>query len=690
MLIKTVKYDGTGDYTNITTAFDDMLVSGIAATGSISEYLMLVDSYTYSGTLSGNIPYSGVFKIIGSGTYFRLTDSISNISGTYKSYFTPNLILENMIIDCSGLNTYTANIPSGFGLELNNIQLINDISGFYNLGVIKLNKFDSCGISGYSNNFITSSGFETISDSNISNYKIAIQSNNLNISTSSIHHNNSGIFYDTNFNIIIDKSLIYGNYKNIQVNSGYCYITQSTIDNITISNTYLTCDQCIVNNNISGVALSGSYIYNSKISSSLDSNISVSGNISDDPKFNNTSVGDYRLKFKQTEGSPAIEVKRNLNYDSSITVYIDQSKFQIYDNFGIFKNYEFLSYIYIQSSTIVFSDYNREIKFAELKNLYKKLFYKLYSNIQFNEYNVLTDSTLNININQNDPHPYDWDYKELNTTQIIDYNKYIFPRSFINVENIISQKIPNLPLNISFSTINKDNIKPYIIQNFRGITYDYYISSPGNSIVWTIDGSNQSLIKKDIYNNEYIENYPLLSLKPSKSIIRPSGIIYTGVNGDYYNFIKQDDVNFKLLSLSENGDFYFISTQIDQSVDLRGIKTYKDNLLITAGKYSPDITDRLLIQSGNPVGYLFWYNNNDLFLNYTKPIDSINKSILASGNYYPTDITVYEDGTILIADYYSPSGLYKYNLCYDYCLINSNYDNETKVLLREYYSNIEI
>ncbi|MCK9428849.1 MAG: hypothetical protein M0R17_02410 [Candidatus Omnitrophica bacterium] len=694
MLIKNVKYDGSGDYTDITTAFNDMLISGVAATGLISDYLMLVDGGTYSGTLSGFIPYSGKFNIIGSGTLFNLTSSISNISGTYQSYFASNLYIENFIFNCSGINNYSFQIPSGFGLALKNSQFINTFSGIYNSGVVVLDNVSSCGISGSDIFIYSPNGFEQIINSDISRYHTAINSYNINIKNSNIHHNNSGIYCNNLFDIYLYKSLLYSNICDIRIGSGNCYIDNSTISgNIYTSGTSIYVNSSIINgiNNISGIVTSGSTLYNSNLyNSNLNTLLTVSGNKYGDPKFNNISIGDYRLKFKQTEGSQAIEIKSNSNYSDSINFIVDHSKLQIYDSNGIFTNNEFLPYIYTQDSSIIFSDYNREIKFSELKNLYKKLYYKLYINLQFEEYNILTDSTFNLNQNEYDKHPWDWDYNEIQTTQIIDNNMYIIPRSFIDIENIILNKIPILPTNISFSNIIKDNIKCYIVPDLRGVSYDYSLSSPGNTIVWMIDGLNQSLIKKDAYSDEYLENYPLLCYNPTKSIIRPSGLIYTGVDGDYYTFIKYDNPNFKLKGLSELGDFQWIATDINQNFDIRGIKVYKNNLFITAGKYPINITNRLIIPSGEPVGQLLWYNNNDLFFNYIKSIDNINNTTLASGNYYPTDLTFYEDGTLMIADYYNQSGLYKYNLAYDYCMINSTYDNETKVILREYYDNVEI
>lgn len=697
MLIKYVKTNGTGDYTDITNAFDDMLISGVAASGNITEYMMIVDGETYSGTFSGEIPYNGKFNVIGSGTYLHLITEINNIQGTYSDPFTPNLNIEDMVIDCSGLSNYSFLVPSGFGLSIKNTEFINNISGIYNaIGTVVLDNVSSCGISGSSFKFLydISGGLNIVRNSNISYYDTAFYSKNLTLSDSFIHSNSTGVCYVSGYDIFINKSLFYDNEQDINIQSGNLYLDNSTLnDHILVQNTYVYANGNIITtpNNISGICQTGSYLINSCLYDNIiNPTLSYSGNIYGDPLFNNSSIGDYRLKFKQTEGSPAVEVKPNLNYDSSIEFITDASKLQLYDSRGKLINKEFLPYIYTQGSTITLSDYNREIKFAEILNLFKTITYKLIVNLKFEETNVLTTSSFNLNQNEPDLYPWDWDIKEIDTTQITNENKYIIPRSVINIEDIIASKIGLVPTQVFYSDIVKENIKVYIISDLRGIAYDYSLSSPGQTILWTLDGNNQSLIKKDAYIEDYIENYPLLCYSPTKTLVRPSGLIYTGVRGDYYTFIKYNDPDTELLGLTELGDFNWIATDINQKYDLRGVLIYKDNLFITGSKYSTDVTNRTITSSGESIGYLFWYNNNDLFTNYIKPTNNINLAVLSSGNYYPTDLTMYEDGTLMIADYLSNSGIYKYKLAYDYCLVNSSYDNETNILLREYYTDVDL
>lgn len=700
MLIKYVRQDGTGDYTNITTAFNDMLVSGVAASGDITDYVMDVGSGYYAGVISGFIPYSGTFNIIGSGSYLQLVSGLF-LTGTYAYSTVPNLHIENFTIDCSGLTTNWYTIPSGFGLKLKTVQLLNDTKGILNLGgVSQIDNISSCGISGSSTYFIydVSGNYNSISNSYISDYGTGVYCKNISINNSTIHDNYLGVGYTTNHSTNIIDTLMYNNVSDINVNSGYLYLTTSTFNSpIYITNTYIIADRIISSSaiNISGSALSGSIVENSCIypGTPLHSNISGSYNINSNPKFNDVSIKDYRLQFKQTAGSPCVEVKPNLNLDSSISFGIDTSRFSISDAKGPINPNEFLGYVYTQDDTIVFSDYNKEIFFAEQMNYYKNLKYEISLDVMFDELNVLTKSAFDSNNNLPDSYPWDWDEAQINTAQITKYNTYIVPRSVIDIESIISSKIGVLPSSISYNKINKENIKVFTKFDYRGITTDYNQSNAGQSIVWLIDGANQTLVQQNLYTGEEIGRYPLLCNKGTKSTIRPSGLIYTGVRGDYYTFIKQTDPNIELLGLTELGEFYWIPNSINTTMDVRGIKCYKDNLFITCSQYPISVTDRTIVPSGNPIGRLLQYDSNNIYFNYIKSPGETNGPLmhnLASGNYYPTDVTIYEDGTLFIADYLSTSGIYKYTPAYDYALVSSSYDNETRVLLREQYDNIEI
>ena len=698
-LIKYLKKDNTGDYTNITTAFNDMLISGLAATGSITNYYLNIDNGSYNGTLSGYIPYSGVFNIIGNQTYLKLSNCINKLSGIYQNTNSNNLVLDNIIIDCSGLTSNWFNIPSGFSLSIRNSQIINDIYGIKNSGIFHSTNVESCGILGQSKYFVYQENglYSNLNNTSISNYNTGLYSSNLSVSNSNIHNNGIGIFYGNGHSTNIDHTLMYDNLKDINVSSGFLYITQSTFnDPIYINNSKIFADRIISNTtgiNISGIGYSGSVIQNSCLypGSILGSNVSGFNIINLDPLFNNPSNKDFKLKLSKANGSPCIELYEDPNY-SLVDIDIDNSKLRLIDKKGPIKNSGFLYYTFTQGNTLLFSDYNQEIKFAELIKYYNNLTYDVSVNLIFDEFNTVLTESFSMNDNLKDPHPFDWDIKQLSSTQIVDYNTYIIPRSIIDVVKIISNKVFDVN-KIDYSLISKDNIKLYVNPNVRGISYDSSLSTPSSKVMWVIDVNNQSLKKVNVYSSEEIEYYPLLCSSPSKTHIRPSGLIYTGVNGDYYTFIKQDDPNIQVLGLNELGDFYWICTDINTKFDLRGIKSYKDNLFITAGEYYLDVTNRTIIQSGECHGRLLQYNSNDLFLNYIKSANETNGPrmySLNSQNNYPTDVSIYEDGSLFIADYLSASGIFKYDLAYDYALINSSYDNESRVLLREKYTNVDL
>ena len=694
-ITKYVKKNGNGDYTEITTAFNDMLVSGVASAGDITEYIMYVDSSGYNVTLTGYIPNSGTFNIVGSQTYITIDNEINTLSGEYQNVNIPNLNIDNVIIDCTGLASNWFVIQSGFGLSLKNVQIINDVYGIYNnAGSFKSTLVDSCGTSGLSSYFIyDNSGVQNyLIDTSISCYNTGIYATSVIINNCDIHNNKTGIYLTSGCYADLTSALMYENILDINSGSGSIYTVQSTyLDNIKISNTLFFADRIISCGNISGISLINSNIGNSCLyTGTIDPSIGQSNNITSNPQFNDELHNDYRLKFSYALGSPCIELY-SLPLYNGITVDINNTQLQLFDNVGNIGN-NFLYFTFVQGSTLVFSDYNQEVSFAELMGEYKKLSYQIAANFKFDEYDIILQSSFTLNETQEN-YPWEWDNINISTAKIEDYNTYIIPRSVIDNESIIRRRITNQL--IQYKTIVKDNVLLFIRPHMKGISFDDGLSAVNQTIMWVINGNNQSLIKQNVYTNEELAYYPLLCPSPSKKQIRPSGLIYTGVRGDYYSFIKYSDPSVEILGLSEFGDFYWIPTDIDSTMDIRGIKSYKDNLFITAGQYIENINDRFLVMSGGaPLGKLLQYNNNDLYFNYIKPANSLKDEnhmySLSSGNCYPTDITIYEDGTLFIADYYSNSGIYRYNLAYDYALINSSYDNETQVLLREKYTNISL
>ena len=697
-LIKSVKKDGNGDYTSISAAFTDMLVSGLASTGEIIEYYMIVDDGLYNESFSGYIPYSGLFYITSSGAIFDIYTPIS-VSGEQKNPLIPNLQINNVTFIVSGLSTNLFTINSNFGFGINNVQIMNDKYGIQNNGgLCSITNCDSYSDPNVSSYFLRGSGINYIDNLKLSNYETGIYVDNLRMTNSIIHNNRVGIYGKNNSTIDIDHTLFYNNLKAIDFISGYVYVNNSTFDDpIYIDNSFIQLNKIIINDiiGISGAAAATSVILNSCLYPQpiLNLNITESGNIYSDPKFNNSIFGDYRLQFKQTEGSSCIEVEPNTNISSDVIIDVNSSLLQLFDEKGLIKLEEYLPFVFTQGSTVLFCNHNNEYTFAEFIKDHKSLSYQLIINAKFTEYNIQTQPSFETNLNYSDPYPWDWDIKTFNTTRIGIDETYLIPRSIINLENIITSKLGSLPGSIFYESITKNHIKIYDQFNYRGISFDSNLSNLSESIIWLIDGNNQSLIKQNLFTGENIETYPLLCASTKKNFARPSGLIYVGVDGDYYKFIKLDDPSFELKCYSEKGDLQWLPTNINTKYDLRGILNYNDNIFITASQYSTDIASRSTIPTGLANGRLLWYKNNDLYYNYTKMPGELNGPTimsLVSGNYYPTDLTLYEDGSILIADYKSLSGIYKYKLAYDYALVQSSYDNETRILLREYYNDVDL
>jgi hypothetical protein len=696
-LIKHIYENGTGDYADIETGFTAMLASGLSMSGEITDYLMLVDSGVYSGTLVGTIPYSGIFTIQGDYGSLYLTSAIDGVSGNYLDQLSPSLTIKNMDIINSGVSGPGFVVSSGFGLMLDDVQLLSFTDGIYNEGSVILNKVSALGTSGQY--FLYSTSYANISNSIISNFNSGIYVNNssINIDESFIHHNTYGVYSNLG-TVGISESLLYDNSYDIYSTSGIITLDKTTSNSFNlIDGDSVYIDKTILMQ-LSGTAAASSHISNSNIYPSGYSdtvNISGTNNIEADPKFNNPTYGDYRLKFEITGGSPCVEHVENPAVASGVTIQTQPGQVKFYDYKGMISINEFIPYIYSQGSSIVISDYGKEIKFAETKANFGTLAYEIYGNALFSQRNVQTQPAFDPDINDIDMHPWDWDYKEIQSTQIDKHNNYIIPRSIINIEDIIQNFLTSESFtSVLFEGIVKENIKVYNNIDYRGIAYDSNLSSPVETINWIVDGGNQSLIKQNTFTGENINEYPLLSSIPTKTFIKPSGLIYITVDGDYYRFRREDDPNIELLAENEQGYFQWICTDINTKYDLRGVLAYKDNVYITASDYqTSDVTNRSAVPSGSALGKLLWYSNNDLFYNYIKKPGTSGgpkECVLTSGNYYPTDITAYEDGSIFVADYYNASGLYRYKLAYDYALIQSSYDNELKVLLREAYNNVDL
>ncbi len=405
----------------------------------------------------------------------------------------------------------------------------------------------------------------------------------------------------------------------------------------------------------------------------IDLSTNVSGCTGDDPRFVDASYGDFNILTGTSENtyySSAIDLGGLLGiYDSDITSEING--FMLSEN-----TTDHYGFLFQKNNNIIFSDYMREVKFAKLIHLLPKtVTYSYHYKQQTDIYNTTTIPSFSLQDNA-DNWPYDWDYVAMRTPEIINRN-YIIPKSVIDITSAISSIGAQ-------SAFNINNIKVKAFKNIekRGVSFDYENSKQGRMIVWMID-NDQTLTMRDIYTGNDVEKYPLLTPPPPSGeniFIRPSGLIPYGNTMDGYKFMLERDTTTIIDGVDEYGNFEWFPIDKNLRYDLRGILAHKNNIYITA-KYTAG-TD------SQPV--LLNYPSRGYYVDYTNWTPSTLE--LSQLNSEPTDITVYEDGSIYVGDAtLVSSGIYvhKYKLRYDYAL-QHNYDNNyIKYLLRESYNDVD-
>lgn len=685
-IIKHVKPNGSGDYTDLVSG-----ISGIIASGaSIDEYCdmyLYVDEGIYSGVINATIPNSGSLSIICTAGSIFYPTSTSHINGT--SYIKENLILKGLDIYNKYLNNdYSFIIGSGCSVKLEDVDAnLNNV--FINSGNLELNNVSLIG-SGVA---INSSSNLILREVNLSDYSSGIISTTCDIFNTYINNCSVGI-YNTGTGVINRTLLIdcgTGCY-----NTGMLSIYDSTLHNtIDIQSVSGILDIQRSITNIAGSHNSGNiYSVNLYPSGSISGVFTslTSGVITYyEPNFNDSSNGDFRLKFKDVVGSKLINYEKYIYsgiYVSNDTSQISMVQFSTSNVPFYIPQNSYLNFIYKQGSTSIISDYNREVQFASFIKQYEDISIKQLSLFTFSETNVPTVPSFSINTQ--DSFPWDWDYKEIYSTQIGVENGYIIPRSVVNIRDIIVDRITTHP--IRYDLISANSISILNRYDYRGISYDSDISQSQNQFIWMLEGLNQSLIKQNAYTGEVYETYPLLSPDvSSKYFIKPSGLIYTGKVNNRYQYVYENDPSKYIYTDNFDGRFRWISTELNPVIDFRGVRSFNDKIFLTCTEYAINIQDRSIIPSGIGIGKIYMYNNNDLFSHFIYSPSNINgPKDFKLDNNFPTDITFDESGSILVLDYYQSGLIYKYKLMYDYALIESNYDRDTQILLREYYPNVEI
>lgn len=694
-LTKTVKLDGSGDYTDLVTGINDILTSGVAGSGLYTELVLLVDSGYYSGTFSAEIPYSGSLSLIGSGSWFEPTGTCY-ISGFYND--DTNFIWSNFNIVGSKYSGYLFSIDQNTKSEFNNINFLDILWGIENSGMLSVTDSDATGDSD-GILVLSPTGVVSIANSTLMYFRTAISGVYVELRNAKIFDCKYGIH--ASGYVYTDGSVIQAASGIFMGNGGTLFLSKSTFystfECANLTGVSLEADRCIFKSDdwymIEGSGVVGTITSSCLSPDSWDPILDISGVniVNHDPLFNDASQFDFRLVLQDFDGSPCIEVVDDYALSSGVTVNTDQAQLILQSSAGVVPSQFYRDFVYKQGNTLLFSDYLKETIYADFKASNDFSTYSLYSRLTFSTTNAPLFAAMDSN--GGSLFPYDWDFRVFDTTEIGVDREYIIPRSVLNVAATISGYIGKYIDNILFGQMNKSMIECYLYKDFRGVSFDYCLSTQQQPIMWVLEGKNQTLNKLSPFTGEVLDSFPLLVPERETKYIYPSGLIPAGVYGDKYRYLLEANPQREFLSEASDGGFKWIPTALDYKKDVRGILAYKDNLYVTLSEYNAPVEDRGVTPTGFAIGKILKYSNNNIFEHYIANYTMANAPIqlvLASGNSYPTDLTIYEDGHIFIADYLNTSGLFEYRFAYDYALIQSSYDSDSQVLLREQYESVDL
>jgi hypothetical protein len=502
------------------------------------------------------------------------------------------------------------------------------------------------------------------------------------INGSIFHHCDNGIQSIGSGSLIsLKNSLMYdvgtGVYIGVDSSGGIHNSTIKATTGVCAFGTSFATSECVYDctlNSISGVSatheaeacvLTPDYNY-------IDSIATLSGCTPNTPYFSDPDHGDF---------NPLTGTTENADYCSSIDIgywRIPDGVTSTAERYGFKFNdnslEDYSRFLFQKNNNIIFSDYLREVALSKLLHNTNatQYEYNYTQGIVLND--IYTKSSFPIDPS-GEKWPYDWDYENIVTPEIKNVN-YIVPRSVID----ITEALINVGINTSFD-IENIKVKAYKNIDRRGVTFDYDNSKRGNMIIWTVD-NDQMLYMRDIYTGEDIASYTLVPpVAPSGEnlFIRPSGLIPHGKTANGYKFMLERDVATTIEGIDEYGNFEWLPTDKNTEYELYGITAYKNNLYITANYTTGNDTQPLLLMYPAKGYYKDYIDTNP------------SKFRLNPANQAPRDISVYEDGTILIGDGTpTASGvhMHKYNFRYDYAL-KDNYDkNYIRLYLREEYNDV--
>jgi len=684
------------DWYNAFTGWSDLTTAISTASGDVSVYC---DDSSYSGNFSsyvGNIDFYGGYVIpsnIGDG----MTDT------NFPRFFTT--LTSNTATSISGVHsidrfftTYSGtlfNVPSGTALLVSDSDLRCE-NGIVLDGSILLNNVRAVGYNNGTfltiNTAVTSSNINGL---NIGGFNTGILATAQlsNINSSVIHDCGTGIYlsYD-NGEFSLANSLVYNSDVGVQsLESGNLItISRSTIIGDTAidlggssGNFYYS----IVSGSIDGVSnfTTGEVSYCDIIPSNATIDTISEFSFSADPLFNDSSHGDVRLKVGSNifNSSPCLNAGFDTTPDN-FEIISDINGFKLFSNdasiYGDAVN--LTSFMFQTGDTFVFSDYGREILLANMLSIYYDIKYVFNYRKQLVFNNLTLLPSFSVSLSGVDEWPWDWDWKEINTPEITTENKYIVPRSILDVGTLIKQ---NTIYGVdALSNIVLSQAKVWKTVDYGGISFDPLNSVLGSTIVWVLDTNNQTLIRRDLYTGDVTDSYPLLCPNTidsnNKAFVSPSGLIpITFLDNGKFRFIRESEPSLQIDGDTEVGTIKWLPTDINPLWDIRGLLSYKDSLYITA------VNGTTL--SGVP--FLLRYSNRDYYKNYITADPTKYELDLSNSN--PQDLTIYEDGTLMIIDgsnSNSQNNIYKYKFRYDYALAGTSYNNKVQYILRENYDDV--
>lgn len=675
-------------YVNSSDTSDDIenTISGIiTASGYDSVYCNIYFPVNQVYTdLTLVLDYSGIFNIYGGYsetyngvTYFNKTGSGCNITSSLGAIYINNFIFK-----------YTTSINQDYSL-LNIVSVNSKVNNciFYNIGSdigVGSGDYHSCAIStsgsiecnniniqsqtnqltyGIFNNGL---GKIYINDSIIKNTISSIYSkeSDININNSHFFNFNTTLYSSNAIDISLKGCLIDDDSTNTVFNSNNSsiYIENCTIDGNKLSkdtniNT-ITCKNSIINYEITN---------NNIIFDSTGSAISESNEYAEE--FKNHAFNDYRLSIN----SELVQFDWDGITDTNIE--IDTNNFIIgAENFTL-PSFNYLHLVYQNKYTLYFSNYENEEYFARI--LHNSIGLDQYSvsyRYKFSTDDILLKPTINASASYL---PYDWDIKEISSLAIKN-NQYIIPRSYINLKIYFNDIINNYG-EININLLNKNDIEVYDKLNYTSIANDFNLKSFGKNFYWLTD-DKLNLYKKDSYTNEDVI-YPLFVKSFDKETIKPSGLIPLGWIDNKYSYSLSNDPNVKYLSDNANGEFYLFDTTLkNKNYKIHGMLAHKGKLFMT-------------FESKNNCGILVYDNNRSIEYyitstgaSYTEEIPYFIKTPNVSNL---SDITIYEDGTLLVGNY-TNNEVYKFRICQDLLFIESSIDSNNRLIMKESYSQIEI